>query len=785
MEIDKEKIIEIRENTQNTLLQAEQERIQKRMENGLDQLARGNHLILLNDEFAKQLPHLLTGKRYNSRDNVITPLLAQLGEIVCHEESRLRQRALTTFSLLSVAALDHKDHEVIEKLLNTLVPWLRVEEEFIAGFEVMCDQIQRMCHALLERGQWQAAAPMVTTLHQIQSGALKKQKLIRSGVAKTQDRLAEKQILEKLIVSYLRDNTAGSGGAAGDLLKSLGKGSVIFLINKLMHSLVKDERILLLELLPETGNVAIPVLKECLQKKPPWYVIRNIILILSKINDPSLLSLVMPYLQHSDVRVQQQVIQCIDSIGGTEKNEMLLQALSLVSDDLKIPLVMQLSQESDQQVREAFTVLLRKKMKDRGAVTEELLSKLCVALRLSSSLEATDIVQQLYNHRLRTHGEEDAVVISAQETLRHLEPQRRHRSKHVPESQESVTFAADPQESYSAKTLLLALEEELRELIESEQFEEAGDVIYQKIITAAGEKDFLTAETLRDKLLAVNPMALDDVIRAGEIIEQEKSSAITSHHLNLWSELYDAMGTEEFNALYHAMREEIFEENEVIVKAGEVDPSLFFLNSGMLHVTCKSGRNEVFLKKLQPTDIIGMDQFFASSVWTVSVSAHSTSKLHVLAKEELLRLEKEFPGLEKKLRDFGKKFDIVPELIRMSGEDRREHPRYVLSRAINNMLLDPYGNRGKRSFMGEMVDLSTGGLCFAIHLSSRESARLLLGRRIISEVQLGSGEIIHCKGVIVGVKYKENMEQDFTVHVKFHTLMDQETIKRITHIPAQ
>ena len=58
------------------------------------------------------------------------------------------------------------------------------------------------------------------------------------------------------------------------------------------------------------------------------------------------------------------------------------------------------------------------------------------------------------------------------------------------------------------------------------------------------------------------------------------------------------------------------------------------------------------------------------------------------------------------------KFDIIPDLVRMAGSDRREYPRYPVSLIINNMLLDPFGQTGKKTFRGEMIDISKGGLGF-------------------------------------------------------------------------
>ena len=127
-------------------------------------------------------------------------------------------------------------------------------------------------------------------------------------------------------------------------------------------------------------------------------------------------------------------------------------------------------------------------------------------------------------------------------------------------------------------------------------------------------------------------------------------------------------------------------------------------------------------------------------------------------------------------------YNIVADLLKMTGADRREYPRYSVSVIISNMLLDPYGNAVKKTFRGELIDISRGGLCFSIHISSLENARTLLGRQIVSEIKLSGGDILKCFGVIVGVKYTERAMQDFSVHVKFYRTLEQAAVMQVVNL---
>ena len=50
--------------------------------------------------------------------------------------------------------------------------------------------------------------------------------------------------------------------------------------------------------------------------------------------------------------------------------------------------------------------------------------------------------------------------------------------------------------------------------------------LFDLIVVCAKRKDFLKAEALRDWLFEVAPMALNELTKSGELIDEEKSSSI-------------------------------------------------------------------------------------------------------------------------------------------------------------------------------------------------------------------------------------------------------------------
>ncbi len=776
MEIDKERQQKALDIARKIIEETERAREVLRVSRGVAEFERGNFEILRNNELVTNLANYIFSLLSKGKEQEAAILLRRLGESACCNDVVLRERSVMALSFLLGQILEKEHLDSLEPLSKLLVDWLQFETVYISGFGVICKQIQQLGKLMLDRGLFNEAEALLVIIHQIQSGILEKGNTIRGMLAKIQENLASKEILEILVGEYLLDEEKKQA-SVDNLLVYLGRRAVIFLLNKLMHSDSKRDRLLLMRLIPVAGNVAVPILLECLKKNPPWYIIRNVIYIIAEIGDPSLYSLVQPYLKHQDIRVQQEVISCIDMLAGSKMKPRLLEALPVVDDELKVPLVMQLAQLGGEGVAEALYDLLAKRDSFAQRVKEELLVRIISALKNFPSPKSVTILKQLIVAHPGSPAQ-DRISTLAKETLLVLEPKLRHiHQKKTIET--DICFDDDPKEMARASSKVRGLEEEIVSLIKGGDLEKACQKIYNRCVTAARDKDFLTAEMLRDRLLEINPMALSEVIRAGEIIEEEKSSSITSNHLKIWGDLYEKMTTEEFTAMYYALRLEKYQAEDVIVHSGETDTSLYFINSGFAGIYCNSGSQETFLKRMQPGDILGVDQFFSVSVWTVTLKAQSAVHIHVLDRQVLATLKNTHPGIESKLQDFCMKFDIVPDLIRMAGSDRRDYPRYPVSLIFNNMLLDPFGHTGKRTFKGEMIDISKGGLGFSIRISNKDNARLLLGRQIVTEIGLVKGEMMRCAGMIVGVKFHNVVEQDFSIHVKLFKKLEQAIVMAI------
>jgi CRP-like cAMP-binding protein len=310
--------------------------------------------------------------------------------------------------------------------------------------------------------------------------------------------------------------------------------------------------------------------------------------------------------------------------------------------------------------------------------------------------------------------------------------------------------------------------------------EAAVKLIFDLVEIYAKKKDFTEAEALREKLYDVDPMALDEIIRSGELIEEAKSESIDETHKNIWSKLYSTLTTEEANALYFAMKECTYGSNEAVFNQGDTNSNLYFVNQGKLKQVYSQDGREVLLRTLSPGHIAGNDTFFSDAVCTTSLITLSKSKLSYLEKSVTKKWEDEFPGLEPFLYGYCLQFEKVQDLLRKKALDRRGQIRVKISGKAVILILSTTGSPVGKVFKGLLSDISVGGLSFFLKITKKETAHLLLGRRLSIKCafQIGDNQMnIDQNGTVVGVRLQTF--SDYSIHVKFDKMLAEKIVQRV------
>lgn len=304
--------------------------------------------------------------------------------------------------------------------------------------------------------------------------------------------------------------------------------------------------------------------------------------------------------------------------------------------------------------------------------------------------------------------------------------------------------------------------------------------MFELIADCARRGDFVKAELLREKLVQFDPMALTEIIASAELIEEAKTRARPGEHQRIWAGLHARLTPEESNALYYSMKERRTFGIEPLFRQGERNTNLYFLNEGRLIMLWNHRGRETAVKTFHPGSIIGEDTFFGDSICTSCVRTFSHARCNYLEQSVLVAWRERFPALEWKLKEYCREFrkDFVSS--EGSQMDRRCGPRYRVGGQGMIRLLYDSGQPIDPAFKGELLNLSAKGLCFSVRIPRRDTARLLLGRRMDLRFIVKTGKSPLCidrSGSVVAVQ--PMMLNDYTVHVEFDHSLGKETISEL------
>jgi len=258
--------------------------------------------------------------------------------------------------------------------------------------------------------------------------------------------------------------------------------------------------------------------------------------------------------------------------------------------------------------------------------------------------------------------------------------------------------------------------------------ESAVKSMVELITLCARAGQFSQAETLRDRLYAVDSSAISAVIVSGEIIEEAKARAISPGHKALWSDLYSLLTQEEANELYHSLTPGHFSAGSPLLREGAVSRDLYFIENGELKLIVSQSSQERYLKSVGPGGLLGGETFFGrTAMCTFSALPESLVEAGVLKHQVLNKWSEHCPGLHSKLQEYWQKRFTVPRMIKEQELDRRTRTRVRVSVTLTVRTLNRDGRPAGKPFRARLLDVSTGGMAFVFHSRQEGINRLLLG----------------------------------------------------------
>ena len=763
----------------------QEEEQRSRSQSLLEQLRQGRCEQL---EYGECVPALATAVRNllsEGREPEVDGLLMQLAVALQHQSGPVRANAGLALAVIAEQLAATGQWQRLARLRPALEQALRqpgLDEQAtrqilqalgsLAGHRLATERYGQ-AHEMVQWFQTLAEPPDAT----------ESDPKVRAAALEVLRRIASQPVLEQLLTTYL--DSATHRDEAGRILASLGTPSAQFQLQHLMSTDNRQTRRRLLDLLRRTGQPAVTLLLEQLQKDSPWYVIRNVVRLLGEIGTPQHFAAVRPFLSHPDLRVQREVINTGLRIGGEETRDFLLQALQTVADPLTTKVVHHVATVHDERFVRPLTDMLEGNRPFRGKHRDDLQLAICHTLGAIGSKRATAALGRVAQSRnlLGLGGYAEPVRQAAARALLQIrdsagEPGAAATAR-VEEEREGEEQGAAVQAEAAIPDTPAGEEETVFTLAATGQPEAAKQRLVEMVTAAARAGDFRTAERLRDRIYEIDGLALAEIIRAGEIIDQEKRGAIREEDLEIWSQLTDTLSSEEFQTIYHEFEERHYRPEEIIVSQGDRNEELFFINRGSVKVSHLVGARELFITSLNRGQIAG-ENFFTPSLWTVSLTSLTPVTLYVLQQSALTAWQERFPGLRTKLHQFYAATNTVPAMLGRKGLERRRDQRFTLARKIQVQPISSQDAPLGRGFRAETADISLGGMAFLIRISRQENARLLLGRRmqVILPVA-GPAEYLYLKGLVTGVQPFHILQNDFSVHFRLDRPLYEQELQTI------
>ncbi len=329
-----------------------------------------------------------------------------------------------------------------------------------------------------------------------------------------------------------------------------------------------------------------------------------------------------------------------------------------------------------------------------------------------------------------------------------------------------------------------ANEATLKQLIETDQTEEAVKLLCKMAMESAKKGDFERADSYRDQLYEVDSMALSAIVTVNEAIEAEKSKTLTPDRRRLWAAFFHELSPEEANAFFFALRDVTLKSETRILEQGQANDRLYLVNHGQLKILHDRDDRQVLIRTLGPGDTLGEQTFFSINVCTVSVVTLSEARLSYLERDKLEGMKIQFPMMERSLQKLCGSERKVYDWLRQKGIDRRVHNRINLNTKVWFQVLTPDENPAmQRPVTAELWDISKSGLSFYFGSKNRQAVRRLVGRTIGVRFNLVSGgkqKEVALTGIVQGVQ--DHPLDEYSVHLKLKRNFSDDAVRAIHRI---
>ncbi len=287
-----------------------------------------------------------------------------------------------------------KRKDILDKLSNKLIEWIKFENISSKAYISICKHLGDLVQGRIRDQHFVDAYPIIETFRNILSNQTQKSEEIRAMTSDTLRGIASDDILS-ILTEEFRTNKGNMRNEAGRILVMLAEFSISHLLYLLKESEDSAERILILNLIPEIGPTAAPVIIDIIKQDTPWYYLRNLVRLLGRIGSEDHAKFLAQLLVYDDHRVQREALKSISNIGGSYRGEILLDALTKCDDRIKASVVTTLGSLKYRNAVKPLITLFKSKLMVSEEVKVDLQEKICLALGHIGDREALPFLTEI------------------------------------------------------------------------------------------------------------------------------------------------------------------------------------------------------------------------------------------------------------------------------------------------------------------------------------------------------------------------------------------------------
>lgn len=323
-------------------------------------------------------------------------LLDRLGDALLSPEAEVRHPTAEAVAELIRALPVDKQQETVHRLCYNLTDYAKFETEPGPAYDYILDCLGGLASSRIMNGQLAESNHIIEAFHHVANGKKPGSERNRNAAKHALKRVASDELLE-LVMAEFRSADPERLKQAIHTLTQLGAAAAGPLLTLLRNCENRFERARIIKVISDIGQPAMPALIRQMEKENPWYYLRNLLVLFSRIGDESQVDTLRRYLNHADPQVQHECLNAIYNIAPNLREDIFIEILPTSGDRMKEDIVRMLGRLKSRKVVPTLVEMLQAE-RERTESRTKFDEVLCIALGYIGDPSVIPLLEKIAGH---------------------------------------------------------------------------------------------------------------------------------------------------------------------------------------------------------------------------------------------------------------------------------------------------------------------------------------------------------------------------------------------------